>query len=91
MAVAARPRTALPTAAAVATGAGIAVQSYINGRLGQSLGSGELAAAFNNVSGLAILGAAALATGAGSRGVRHWAGVRPWYLLAGLGLSLIHI
>jgi transporter family-2 protein len=89
VAVAARPRTALPTAAAVATGSGIAVQSYINGRLGQSLGSGELAATFNNVSGLAILAAATLATGAGSRAVRHWAGVRPWHLLAGLGGALM--
>lgn len=89
MAVAARPRTALPTAAAVATGAGIAVQAYVNGRLGQSLGSGELAATFNNVSGLAMLAAASLATGAGSRAVRHWGNVRPWYLLAGLGGALM--
>jgi len=89
VAVAARPRTALPTAAAVATGAGIAVQSYVNGQLGQSLGSGELAATFNNVSGLVLLGAAALVTGAGARGVRRWAAVRPRYLLAGLAGALM--
>lgn len=89
MAVAARPRTALPTAVAVVTGAGIAVQSYVNGRLGQSLGSGELAATFNNVSGLAMLAAATLATGAGARAVRHWANVRPVYLLAGLAGALM--
>ena len=81
--------TAAPTVAALLTGAGIAVQSYVNGRLGRSLGSGELAAAYNNVSGLAVLGAIAVATGAWPRAMRHWRGVRPWYLLGGLGGALM--
>jgi bacterial/archaeal transporter family-2 protein len=89
VAVVARPGTALPTAVALLTGAGIAVQSYVNGRLGGSLGSGELAAAVNNVTGLAVLAAVTLATGSASRAVRHRAEVRPWHLLGGLGGALM--
>lgn len=88
MAVAAPPRTAVATAAAVLTGAGIAVQSYVNGRLGSSLGSGELAAAVNNVTGLAVLAAIA-AAGAAPRALGQRAGVRPWHLLGGLGGALM--
>jgi bacterial/archaeal transporter family-2 protein len=88
VAVAAPPRTTLATGAAVLTGAGIAVQSYVNGRLGSSLGSGELAAAVNNVTGLAVLAAIA-AAGAAPRALRRRAGVRPWHLLGGLGGALM--
>ena len=42
MAVAAPRRTAVATAAAVLTGIGIAVQSYVNGRLGGSLVTGMI-------------------------------------------------
>jgi bacterial/archaeal transporter family-2 protein len=87
--VATRRATALPTAAALLTGAGIAVQSYVNGRLGSSLGSGELAAAINNVTGLAALAAIVLATGSARRAVRHRRAVSPWYLLGGLGGALM--
>jgi bacterial/archaeal transporter family-2 protein len=89
VAVAARPRTALPTAVALLTGAGIAVQSYVNGRLGSSLGSGELAAAVNNITGLAVLAVMALATSAAPRALRRRADVRPWHLLGGLGGALM--
>jgi bacterial/archaeal transporter family-2 protein len=81
--------TAVATAAALLTGAGIAVQSYLNGRLGRSLGSGELAAAVNNVTGLAALGAIALASGAVPRALRQRRDVRPWHLLGGLGGALM--
>jgi bacterial/archaeal transporter family-2 protein len=89
VAVAAVPRAAVATAAALLTGAGIAVQSYANGRLGTSLGSGELAAAVNNIIALAVLAAITLATSAGPRALRHRAGVRPWHLLGGLGGALM--
>jgi bacterial/archaeal transporter family-2 protein len=85
VAVAARRAVALPTAIAVALGAALAVQSYVNGRLAQSIGSPELAAAVNNAVGLVALGVVAAAIGAIPRALRAWPGVRPWYLLGGLG------
>ena len=85
MAVAARRALALPTAIAVALGGALAVQSYVNGQLAQSIGSAELAAAVNNAVGLIALGAIAAAIGAIPRALRAWPGVRPWYLLGGLG------
>lgn len=81
--------TAVPTAIAVLTGAGIAVQSYLNGRLGRSLGSAELAASVNNVIGLAALAVIAVGTGAGARGLRRRAQIRPWQLLGGLGGAVL--
>lgn len=85
MAVAARRATSLPTLVAVAAGGALAVQSYVNGRLGQSLGSAELAAAVNNTVGFAALAAVAVATGAIPRALRSRGRVRPWHLLGGLG------
>jgi transporter family-2 protein len=87
--VATPPRTAIPTAVAVLTGAGIAVQSYANGRLGRSLGSAELAATVNNIIGLVALVAIALGTGAGAHALRRRAQIRPWQLLGGLGGGLV--
>jgi bacterial/archaeal transporter family-2 protein len=87
--VATRRATALPTAVALVTGAGISVQSYVNGRLGSSLGSGELAATINNVTGLAALAVIALATGAAPRALRRRGDVRWWQLLGGLGGALM--
>jgi transporter family-2 protein len=81
--------TALPTAVALLTGAGISVQSYVNGRLGVSLGSGELAATINNVTGLAALTAIALATGAAPRALSRRRDIRWWQLLGGLGGALV--
>jgi bacterial/archaeal transporter family-2 protein len=89
VAVAASRTTAVPTAIAVAAGAGIAVQSYANGRLGRSLGSAELAATVNNVTGLGALAAITLATGAGPRALRRRGDVRAWHLLGGLGGALV--
>jgi transporter family-2 protein len=85
VAVAARRAVALPTAIAVGLGVALAVQSYVNGRLAQSIGSPELAAAVNNAVGLVALGVVATAIGAIPRALRAWPGVRPWYLLGGLG------
>jgi transporter family-2 protein len=89
MAVAGRRATALPTLIAVTAGAALAVQSYVNGRLGQSLGSAEVAAAVNNGVGLGTLVAITLATGAIPRALRSLAGVRPWHLLGGLGGAML--
>jgi transporter family-2 protein len=85
VAVAARRATALPTAIAVGLGAMLAFQSYVNGRLGQALGSAEVAAALNNGIGLLALGALALAMGAIPRALRTLDRVTPWHLLGGLG------
>lgn len=85
MAVATRRRLAVPTAVAVAGGAVLAVQAYVNGRLGRSLGSPEHAAVINNVVGLAVLVALTVTTRGAPRAVRRWRDVRAWYLLGGLG------
>lgn len=84
MAVATR-RLAAPTAIAVVSGAVLSFQAYVNGRLGRSLGSGELAATINNLVGFAALAAACLARGDVPRARRHWREVRAWYLLGGFG------
>jgi transporter family-2 protein len=89
VAVAASRTIAVPTAIAVAAGVGISVQSYTNGRLGHSLGSAELAAAINNVTGLGALAAITLATGAAPRALRRHADVRAWHLLGGLGGAMV--
>jgi transporter family-2 protein len=83
--IAAPRRATVPTALAVAVGAGISVQSYTNGRLGQSLHSAELAGAVNNVTGLAVLAVIALATGSVPRALRRRREIRGWHLLGGLG------
>jgi transporter family-2 protein len=87
--VATRRAGALPTLIAVTAGAAIAVQSYANGRLGQSLGSAEVAAAVNNGIGLGALVAVTVATGAIPRALRSLSGVRPWHLLGGLGGAMV--
>jgi bacterial/archaeal transporter family-2 protein len=85
VAVSTRRATALPMAIAVAAGVTLAVQSYVNGRLGRTIGSAEVAAAVNNTVGLVALGAAAVITGAIPRALRHLDRVRGWHLLGGLG------
>jgi transporter family-2 protein len=85
VAVATRRATALPMAVAVGLGAMLAVQSYVNGRLGRSLGSAEVAAALNNAVGLVALGAGAVAIGAIPRALRSLDRVRVWHLIGGLG------
>lgn len=68
-------------------GAGIALQSYLNGRLGGHLGSVEMASAVNNCVGLVALGILFGASGEARRvRARLAAGVRPraWMLAGGL-------
>jgi bacterial/archaeal transporter family-2 protein len=88
LAVAERRRATLPTLAAVAGGAGLAVQSYINGRLAGAIGSAELAAVSNFVIGLALLLAVVLATGAARRALPRLRRLQPWHVLGGLGGAL---
>jgi transporter family-2 protein len=88
VAVATRRAGALPTVIAVAGGGALAVQSYVNGRLAGSLGSGEAAAAVNNGVGLAALVAVTVAMGAIPRALRSLERVRLWHLLGGLGGAL---
>jgi bacterial/archaeal transporter family-2 protein len=74
------------------SGAAIAVQAYVNGRLASELGSTELAATVNNLVGLGLLIAVGVATGALARA---WAAVRRagrprwWHLLGGPAGALL--
>jgi bacterial/archaeal transporter family-2 protein len=83
--VAARRATALPTLAVVVAGVAISAQAYINGRLGETIGSAEAAAAVNNGVGLATLLVVTTAAGAIPRALRSFQDVRFWHLLGGLG------
>jgi bacterial/archaeal transporter family-2 protein len=85
VAVAARRATALPTLVVVAAGVALSAQAYINGRLGDSIGSAEAAAAVNNGVGLVALLAVTVVAGAIPRALRSLAQVRLWHLLGGLG------
>jgi bacterial/archaeal transporter family-2 protein len=85
VAVAARRSTALPTLVVVVAGIALSLQAYINGRLGESIGSGEAAAAINNAVGLVALLVVTLAAGAIPRALRSFGRVRGWHLLGGLG------
>jgi len=85
VAVAAGRSTALPTLVVVVAGIALSLQAYINGRLGQSIGSGEAAAAVNNGVGLVALLVVTLAAGAIPRALRSFGQVRGWHLLGGLG------
>jgi transporter family-2 protein len=70
---------------AFAAGAGLALQAFVNGRLGESLDSSPLAAAANQGTGLLFLVLVATATGALVRAWRRVrAGARPrlWHLVA---------
>jgi bacterial/archaeal transporter family-2 protein len=91
VAITTRRATAAPTAVAVGLGAMLAVQSYVNGRFGRSLGSPEVAAAVNNAVGLAALGALGAATGAIPRALRSMERVRGWHLIGGLGGAMFVI
>jgi bacterial/archaeal transporter family-2 protein len=85
VAVAARRSTALPTLIVVVAGVALSLQAYINGRLGESIGSGEAAAAINNGVGLVALLVVTVAAGAIPRALRSLGQVRGWHLLGGLG------
>jgi bacterial/archaeal transporter family-2 protein len=85
VAVAARRSTALPTLVVVAAGIALSLQAYINGRLGESIGSGEAAAAVNNGVGLVALLVVTVVAGAIPRALRSLGQVRGWHLLGGLG------
>lgn len=81
-------RLALLLVVAFATGVGVALQSRINGELGQKLGDGFFAAIISFGSGFVILAIAALFWRPGQRGIgRVAAAVRtrsiPWWYLVG--------
>lgn len=85
MAVAGRRATALPTLVVVVAGVALSGQAYINGRLGETIGSGVDAATVNNGVGLVALLVVTLAIGAIPRALRSLRHVRLWHLLGGLG------
>jgi transporter family-2 protein len=85
VAVAAGRATALPTLVVVVAGVALSLQAYINGQLGETIGSGEAAAAVNNGVGLVALLVVTVATGAIPRALRSLQQVRGWHLLGGLG------
>jgi len=69
-------------------GAGISVQSYLNGRLGREVDSAFVAAATNNLIAFAVTAAIVVATGALPRGIGRLRALgRPpaWHFLGGLG------
>jgi transporter family-2 protein len=88
---AARPgnRAAAGVLLAVVGGAGIAVQSRINGSLADHVGSGYLAAVVSFGSGLLLLSLALLVSRRGRDGMRRIlaalrdGGLRPWQVLGG--------
>lgn len=65
------PPAGLALSLAFASGAGISLQVYSNGRLGSSLGSALLASAVNNLVGLGLLLAIGVVTRAFPRGLRR--------------------
>lgn len=86
----ARTGLLLPTALCVMAGGAIAVQSFVNGRLGREIGSAEVAAVINNSVGLVAILVLVSALGVLPRGLaamRDPTGprLRWWYLLGGLG------
>jgi len=83
-----RLAVAIAVACAVVFGAGVAVQSRINGDLGRALGDGYLAAVISFGSGLAILAIAMLVMPSGRRGLGTVVTLlkkreMPWYYVAG--------
>jgi bacterial/archaeal transporter family-2 protein len=83
----------VPLGMAFVAGAGLSVQAFLNGRLGVSIGSGELAALVNNMVGLAALLVCAGASGALRRAVRRLRDGdkgRPWhYATSGIGAFFV--
>lgn len=82
-----RLRSSLLLLVAVAGGAGISLQLFLNGRLGQSLGSFELAAAANTSTALLALVVVAALTGTRERAVtrlRERPLHRRWHWFVGL-------
>jgi transporter family-2 protein len=75
-------------AAAVLAGAAISLQSYINGKLGKSMGAPTIAAAINNLVAFVATFAVVLATRALPRArarLRALGRVPAWYYLGGFG------
>lgn len=80
-------RSAVLVLVAVAVGAGISVQLFLNGRLGQSLGSFELAAAANTTTALLALIVVAALSGTRERavtGLRQRPVHRRWHWFIGI-------
>lgn len=76
----------------VAGGAAISLQAYVNGQLGDDLGSPVLAAAINNAIAAVLSLSVVLATGALARGLPRLQADRPpaWQFLGGLvGAALV--
>jgi transporter family-2 protein len=85
---ASRARLILCVALATLCGAGVALQSRINGQLGSDLGDGFVAALISFGSGLVIISAVLLVSRAGRKGIRTvGAAIRareiPWWHTAG--------
>jgi transporter family-2 protein len=75
----------------VAAGSTLSLQSFLNGRLGNHLGSAELAATVNNAVGLSCITVVGLLTGVPKRVARAlhgWSELRWWHLIAGLNGAL---
>lgn len=89
-----RSASAIALAVAVAAGAMVSLQSYVNGRLGGVLGSAQTAAAVSNTVGLVALVALVVITGAHRRAWRtvRAAGsgaLRTWFFVGGICGALL--
>ncbi|MGV8886344.1 MAG: DMT family transporter [Microbacteriaceae bacterium] len=83
-----RTAVALGVTLALVFGAGVAVQTRINGELGRQLGDGYLAALISFGSGLVVLSVALLFMPSGRNGLRTIVGMvrrrdMPWYYVLG--------
>lgn len=79
--------TTVALAIALTAGAGTSAQVFLNGRLGARLGSPEITAALNSLTGLLLAGALCIGTGAlgrARRNLRAGGPPRLWHLLAGV-------
>jgi transporter family-2 protein len=87
-------RAALPLLFVCIAGAGLSLQSFVNGRLGANLGSAELAGSISYAVGFLAVGAILAATGRATRSVRHARTVaRPrwWHLVACAASAIVVI
>lgn len=78
-------RVALPLLFVCVAGAGLSLQSFVNGRLGTHLGSPYLAGSINYAMGLLTATVILVATGRGARSIRRVRSgepLRTWHLLS---------
>jgi transporter family-2 protein len=87
-------RASLPLLLVCVAGAGLSLQSFVNGRLGANLGSPQLAGSISYTVGVLAVSLLLLTTGKGSRAIDHMRGrPRPrwWHLAACVASAIVVI